>query len=103
MEGFSCDFFMDKWFDFNLKTLFGNDFNLNDIKKIYVYEPQRNMYNLLLKNITQNKKVCVVSSELHKRNHIELWEFLKLSQLHTLSGIILCTDLPIQAKHYFYE
>ncbi len=23
---------MDKWFDFNLKTLFGNDFNLNDIK-----------------------------------------------------------------------
>mgnify|MGYP000865055208 CR=1 FL=1 len=58
---------------------------------------------IIRKNITQNKKVCVVSSELHKRNHIELWEFLKLSQLHTLSGIILCTDLPIQAKHYFYE
>ena len=27
---------------------------LNDSKKIYVYEPQRNMYNLLVKNINQN-------------------------------------------------
>jgi FkbM family methyltransferase len=27
---------------------------LNDDKKIYVYEPQRNMYNLLVKNINQN-------------------------------------------------
>jgi len=27
---------------------------LNDDKKVYVYEPQRNMYNLLVKNITQN-------------------------------------------------
>lgn len=27
---------------------------LNDKKKIYVYEPQRNMYNLLVRNINQN-------------------------------------------------
>ena len=27
---------------------------LNNEKKLYVYEPQRNMYNLLLKNINQN-------------------------------------------------
>lgn len=27
---------------------------LNDNQKIYVYEPQRNMYNLLVKNINQN-------------------------------------------------
>ena len=27
---------------------------LKDTKKIYVYEPQRNMYNLLVQNINQN-------------------------------------------------
>ena len=46
-----------------------------------------------------NKKVCIVSSELHGRPHLELWENLK--PLAKDSGIILCTDFPVEAARFF--
>jgi hypothetical protein len=46
-----------------------------------------------------NKKVCIVSPELHGRPHLELWENLK--PLAKDSGIILCTDFPVEASRFF--
>ena len=52
-------------------------------------------------HLNNNKKVAVVSSELHKRDHEELWEMLRKDRLHEDQRLYLCTDLPGMAKEYF--
>jgi hypothetical protein len=46
-----------------------------------------------------NKRVCIVSPELHGRPHLALWEGLK--RLSTDRMIFLCTDLPADAALFF--
>lgn len=46
-----------------------------------------------------NKKLCFVSSELHGRNHLRLWDILK--EFRMSDNIIICTDLPEQATKHF--
>jgi hypothetical protein len=57
--------------------------------------------DLILNHILNNKKVCIVSSELHKRDHIILWEKILDWELILNENIILCTDYPSQAKTFF--
>lgn len=46
-----------------------------------------------------NKRVCVVSPELHMRDHLPLWnQLLPLSENDLL---MLCTDLPGEAAAFF--
>lgn len=45
------------------------------------------------------KRVCVVSPELHGRDHWELWT--KLLPLAAADRLILCTDFPSEAKDFF--
>lgn len=49
--------------------------------------------------LDQGKRVCVVSAELHGRANQALWELLL--PLSHLDSIILCTDMPEMASHYF--
>ena len=49
--------------------------------------------------LNKGKKICIVSSELHGRDHMELWSLLK-SFTH-YESLILCTDLPEKAATYF--
>lgn len=51
--------------------------------------------NLLL----QGKKVCIVSSELHSRDKTSLWKLIR--PLSHYSQLMLCTDVPEEAKAYF--
>lgn len=54
----------------------------------------------LIKNLIDNgKRVCVVSPELHGRDHTNLWR--KLQLLEKEDRLILCTDLPEIARNYF--
>ncbi|MHC8360872.1 PI-PLC domain-containing protein [Pseudomonas sp. LS2P72] len=46
-------------------------------------------------------KVCLVSPELHKREHRPFWQQLKDSHLHTSDLVILCTDVPEEAVDFF--
>ena len=56
------------------------------------------------KFLNENKKVCVVSPELHKRSHQNFWELIKKQkQLTESPNFYLCTDFPELAKKYFYE
>lgn len=48
--------------------------------------------------IHQGKKVCIVSPELHKREHRSVWEKYK-----SIYGIMVCTDYPEEAKEFFNE
>lgn len=56
---------------------------------------------LLSDHINKGKNVAIVSPELHKRKHIELWQFLKINKFEKLDNIILCTDLPEEATEFF--
>jgi len=51
------------------------------------------------KLVERGKQVCVVSSELHGRDQINLWS--KLLPLSSEDRLILCTDFPSKAKAFF--
>lgn len=67
-EGIWLDAFERQWYDQNL---------IDDLRK-------------------KGKRVCIVSPELHKRPHHELWQMLV--PLRHDDGIMLCTDYPEEAK-----
>lgn len=46
--------------------------------------------------LNQDKKVCIVSPDLHKREYKSVWEKYK-----NVKGIMLCTDYPKEAEVYF--
>ena len=49
------------------------------------------------------KKITIVSPELHRRDHKPFWQTLKSWQLNEVSGVMLCTDFPMEAKAFFDE
>ncbi|MCH7379683.1 MULTISPECIES: phosphodiesterase [Acinetobacter] len=49
--------------------------------------------------LIQGKKVCIVSSELHGRDKTSLWSLIR--PLSHYSQLMLCTDIPEEAKAYF--
>ena len=48
------------------------------------------------KYLEMNKKVCIVSPDLHKREYKTTWNKYK-----NIEGIMLCTDFPEEAKEFF--
>ena len=54
---------------------------------------------LVMDLLNSGKRVCIVSPELHGRNYSFLWQ--TLLPLRECSGLILCTDYPMQARQYF--
>jgi hypothetical protein len=85
------------------------------------YEPQPAFYNeckgiwldsfkdiwytndLILDHLGRGKQVAIVSPELHKRNHLSLWQQLKENTLFRSDKLILCTDIPEQAADFFKD
>ncbi|OWP52966.1 phosphodiesterase [Pseudomonas nitroreducens] len=47
------------------------------------------------------KQVCVVSSELHGREQLPLWQLL--AEFQGAANLTLCTDLPESARSFFKE
>lgn len=52
----------------------------------------------ILNLLNQGKKVCIVSPDLHKREHKCVWE-----KYRNISGIMVCTDYPDEAEGYFND
>ncbi|MDH4479047.1 MAG: hypothetical protein QE283_04135 [Rhodoferax sp.] len=55
-------------------------------------------------HLAAKKSICIVSPELHKRNHAKEW--LHYSNLENKIGqdrMMLCTDFPEQAREFFNE
>ncbi len=52
-------------------------------------------------HLRENKRVAIVSSDLHKRDNKDLWELIKINNFHNNDNILLCTDLVDEAKNYF--
>lgn len=51
--------------------------------------------------LQHNKRICLVSPELHGRDHKNFWERLRNSSFLADSRLMLCTDFPEEARHYF--
>lgn len=54
---------------------------------------------VILRHLDCGKKVCVVSSELHGRDSRSLWDMLDKHRHE--EGLMICTDLPLQAAERF--
>lgn len=54
---------------------------------------------LIIDLLSRGKQVCVVSAELHGRDHTALWQ--QLLELRSQSGLMVCTDIPEAAAHFF--
>lgn len=50
-----------------------------------------------------NKKLFIVSPELHNRNYIFKWEYYKKNSITKYRNIYLCTDYPLLARKFFYD
>lgn len=72
-EGIWLDAFNDDWYDVNVINHF----------------------------LSLNKKVAIVSPELHRRDYLDLWSRLKNECNINHSLLSLCTDYPDRAKEYF--
>jgi glycerophosphoryl diester phosphodiesterase len=60
--------------------------------------------DVIEQHLEQSKALCIVSPELHKRDHWQEWQHYK--QLENRIGknrIMLCTDFPEKAGEYFNE
>jgi hypothetical protein len=54
----------------------------------------------ILKN---DKEVCIVSPDLHKREPKVFWERLKKMSVIDSEKVSICTDFPEEAKQFFYD
>lgn len=54
-------------------------------------------------HLANNRKVCLVSPELHKREYLKEWDDYKKIEVTADKNLMLCTDLPEQAKQYFHN
>lgn len=51
--------------------------------------------------IDSGKKVCIVSSDLHKRDNTEQWQILKNSKYINSNDLLICTDKLDEAIKFF--
>jgi hypothetical protein len=52
-------------------------------------------------HLSADKQVCIVSPELHGRDHHPLWHRLAASALVKDGRLMLCTDFPREARDFF--
>lgn len=73
------------------KGVWLDEFNVNWITKEKIQN-----------HLSNNKSVCIVSSELHKRSSINQWEIFKegFDIIHN-NKVNICTDKPEEAKNFF--
>ncbi|MGF1579463.1 MAG: hypothetical protein ACFCD0_08880 [Gemmataceae bacterium] len=55
----------------------------------------------IAKHLDAGKKVCLVSPELHRRDHRPLWDRLAGMSVVRQPELMICTDLPEDARRYF--
>jgi hypothetical protein len=86
-----------------VSELESND-SLNEISDgIWLDQFYGNWYDgaLIIELVEKYKKICIVSPELHKREHTGCWKMISRLPVHIKQNLMLCTDFPEEAKGYF--
>ena len=56
------------------------------------------------KHIKNNKQICIVSPDLHKREYKKEWQHYKdIEKELSIDNLMICTDYPEIAKEFFNE
>lgn len=55
--------------------------------------------NFIVELLSYGRRVCLVSPELHGRQHMPLWQ--SIADLNDHSEVMICTDFPMHAQDYF--
>lgn len=58
-------------------------------------------FESILKVLADNKKVGIVSPELHGKDHKDFWKGIITNKIHLCPSAYLCTDLPFEARECF--
>lgn len=59
---------------------------------------------IIEKHIKNNKKICVVSPDLHKREYEKEWkDYKEIEKELGIDNLMICTDFPEEAKEFFNE
>ncbi len=54
------------------------------------------------KHIKNNKQICIVSPDLHKREYKNEWQHYKeIEKELSIDNLMICTDYPEEAKEFF--
>lgn len=77
---------------------------LDKCKGVWLDAFEREWYDDRIINtlLEKNKSIAFVSPELHKRPYISMWEFLIDRNLHQNPKVSICTDIPLEAREFFY-
>ncbi len=51
--------------------------------------------------VKDDKKICIVSEDLHKRSNSRQWELIRDSDFVNSDSLYLCTDKSMEAKEFF--
>lgn len=54
--------------------------------------------DVILRHCDAGKRVCIVSPELHRRDHRSAWDRLLANDIQDADQVLICTDLPEEAK-----
>ena len=57
----------------------------------------------LKEHLANGKRVCLVSPELHHREHIPFWGRLKAMRIIKSQNVLICTDYPEEARSFFHN
>jgi hypothetical protein len=76
-----------------------------DAKGVWLDEFKTHWINesVIMSHNKNMKKVCIVSPELHKKNHIQAWGNYKKINKDIRGDVFLCTDFPEEARVFFNE
>ncbi len=59
---------------------------------------------VIKKHMENNKQICIVSPDLHKREYLKEWQHYKeIEQELVIDNLMICTDYPEEAKEFFNE
>ncbi len=77
----------------------------NEVNGIWLdaFESEWYLPGLIQTHLNLKKAIAIVSPEIHGRDHLRFWHWIKLNNLHLTENILLCTDFPSDAKLFFYE
>jgi len=60
--------------------------------------------DVIKKHIENDKEICIVSPDLHKRDYIKEWQDYKTIEKNLgIDNLMICTDYPEEAREFFNE
>lgn len=60
--------------------------------------------DVIQRHLDNDKKICIVSPDLHKREYMAEWEHYKQIEKELgINHLMLCTDYPEKAREFFNE